>query len=79
MATLENFSKAIDLRLAEQLRLRREKQHRIDHDMESLPQRQTAYHEIAQGILHRSFTPEFRHFASILAMPRLKIATRPRT
>ena len=35
MATLENFSKAIDNRLAQQLRLKRDKQHHIDSEMES--------------------------------------------
>lgn len=51
MGTLEEFSKKIDNRLAQQLRLKREKLHHIDREMESLLQRQTAYNETAQGIL----------------------------
>lgn len=51
MATLENFSKEIDNRLEQQLRLKREKQHHLDREMESLLQRQTAYRETAQEIL----------------------------
>lgn len=51
MAVLEHFSKEIEDRLAQQQRLKRDKQQQIDREMTFLLERQAAYNEAAQGIL----------------------------
>ena len=66
MTTVEHFSKAIEERLAQEQRIKQDKQHRMDREMEPLLERQAAYKEAAQGILisvvHPRMNALCRHF-----------------
>ena len=45
MTTVEHFSKAIEERLAQEQRVKQEKQHRMDREIDLLLDRQAAYKE----------------------------------
>lgn len=66
MTTVEHFSKAIEERLAQEQRIKQDKQHHMDREMELLLERQAAYKEAAQRILSSVVHPRTkavcRHF-----------------
>jgi len=72
MATVEHFSKAIEERLAQEQRIKQDKQHHIDREMKLLLERQAAYKETAQGILSSVVYPRMNALCRYFENAKIK-------